>query len=259
MERKTIRLSKEERIAIVHFNRPEALNALNTEMLVELDGVIEELANDNQVDVIIFTGEGKAFVAGADIGEMSSLTAEEGRKFGVLGQRVFRKLELLEKPTIAAVNGFALGGGCELAMSCDIRIASEKAKFGQPEVGLGITPGFSGTQRLTRLIGLSKAKEWIFTGDVYAASEAEKAGLVNKVVSHEMLMKEALEISHKIASKAQLAVIYAKIAMNRGKEVDMDTGVQIEADLFGLCFATEDQKEGMAAFLQKRKPNFQGK
>ncbi|MFT9497592.1 short-chain-enoyl-CoA hydratase [Anaerosolibacter sp.] len=259
MERKTIRLSKEERIAIVHFNRPEALNALNTEMLVELDGVIEELANDNQVDVIIFTGEEKAFVAGADIGEMSSLTAEEGRKFGVLGQRVFRKLELLEKPTIAAVNGFALGGGCELAMSCDIRIASEKAKFGQPEVGLGITPGFSGTQRLTRLIGLSKAKEWIFTGDVYAASEAEKAGLVNKVVAHEMLMKEALEISHKIASKAQLAVRYAKIAMNRGKEVDMDTGVQIEADLFGLCFATEDQKEGMAAFLEKRKPNFQGK
>jgi enoyl-CoA hydratase len=259
MERKTIKLSREERIAIVHFNRPEALNALNTEMLMELDGVMEELAKDAQVDVIILTGEGKAFVAGADIGEMSGLTAEEGRKFGVLGQQVFRKLELLEKPTIAAINGFALGGGCELAMSCDIRIASEKAKFGQPEVGLGITPGFSGTQRLTRLIGISKAKEWIFTGDVYAASEAEKVGLVNKVVPHEVLLEEALKISRKIVSKAQLAVRYAKIAMNRGIEVDIDTGVQIEADLFGLCFATHDQKEGMAAFLEKRKPNFQGK
>ncbi|MBB6218449.1 enoyl-CoA hydratase [Anaerosolibacter carboniphilus] len=259
MERKTLKVLKEERVAVVRLNRPEALNALNSETLIELDDVIEELATDPDVDVIVLTGEGKAFVAGADIGEMRGLTAEEGRKFGILGQKIFRKLELLEKPTIAAINGFALGGGCELAMSCDIRLASEKAKFGQPEVGLGITPGFSGTQRLARLIGVSKAKEWIFTGDVYDANEAARVGLVNKVVHHEALMEEALEMSRKIASKAQLAVRYAKIAINRGIEADIDTGVQIEADLFGLCFATQDQKEGMTAFLEKRKPSFQAK
>ncbi len=258
-ERKTIKLSKVERVAIVHFNRPEALNALNSETLIELDGVIEEIAIDPEIDVMILTGEGKAYVAGADIAEMQRLTAEEGRKFGILGQKVFRKLELMEKPTIAAINGFALGGGCELAMSCDIRLASDKAKFGQPEVGLGITPGFSGTQRLTRIIGMSRAKEWIFTGDVYDASEAERVGLVSRVTPHEALMEEALKMAGKIGSRAPLAVKYAKIAINRGSEVDMDTAVQIEADLFGLCFATHDQKEGMTAFLEKRKPNFQGK
>ncbi|WP_068555282.1 short-chain-enoyl-CoA hydratase [Thermotalea metallivorans] len=259
MKRKFVKLSKEGRVAVITMNRPEALNALNTETLKELDAAVDQLATDSEVDVIILTGEGKAFVAGADIAEMKGLSAEEGRRFGILGQQIFRKLELMEKPVIAAVNGFALGGGCELAMSCDIRIASEKAKFGQPEVGLGITPGFSGTQRLARLIGISKAKEWIFTGDMVDAGEAERWGLVNKVVSHEQLMEEAIGLASKIASKAQLAVRYAKIAINRGMETDIDTGIQIEADLFGLCFATQDQKEGMAAFLEKRKPNFQSK
>lgn len=259
MERKFIKLSKEGRVAVITLNRPEALNALNTETLKELDAVTDQVAADPEVDVVILTGEGKAFVAGADIAEMKGLSAEEGRRFGIRGQQIFRKLELMEKPVIAAVNGFALGGGCELAMSCDIRIASEKAKFGQPEVGLGITPGFSGTQRLARLIGVSKAKEWIFTGDMVDAVEAERLGLVNKVVSHDQLMEEALSLACKIASKAQLAVRYAKIAINKGMETDIDTGIQIEADLFGLCFATQDQKEGMTAFLEKRKPNFQGK
>ena len=170
--------------------------------------------------------------------------------------KIFRKIELMEKPVIAAVNGFALGGGCELSMCCDIRIASEKAKFGQPEVGLGITPGFAGTQRLARLVGLGKAKELIFTCDMIDANEAFRIGLVNKLVSPDDLMKEAMEMAKKIVEKSQIAVRYAKTAMNRGIETDIETGMAIEKDLFGLCFATEDQKEGMLAFLEKRQPNY---
>jgi enoyl-CoA hydratase len=259
MLNKNITLEIQNNIGILKFNRPSVLNALNSEVLNELDEALDQIEKDNSIYVLVITGEGKAFVAGADISEMRDKTADEGRKFGELGLKVFRKIELMEKPVIAAVNGFALGGGCELAMSCDIRIASEKAKFGQPEVGLGITPGFAGTQRLARLVGLGKAKELIFTADMINASEAEKLGLVNKVVAPDELMNETLMLANKIVSKAQIAVRYSKTAINRGIECDIETGMAIEKDLFGLCFATEDQKEGMTAFLEKRKPSFTNK
>lgn len=252
-------LKKQDNIAILSFNRPKVLNALNTSVLQELETAINDIEKDEDIYVLIITGEGKAFVAGADISEMKDKTAEEGRKFGDLGSSVFRKIELMEKPVIAAVNGFALGGGCELSMSCDIRIAGEKAKFGQPEVGLGITPGFAGTQRLARLVGTAKAKELILTANMINAKEAEKIGLVNKVVSQEEVINEALEMAKKIASNGQIAVKYSKAAINRGINCDIDTGNEIEKDLFGLCFATEDQKEGMSAFLEKRKPEFKNK
>ncbi|MGO1477897.1 short-chain-enoyl-CoA hydratase [Senegalia sp. (in: firmicutes)] len=252
-------LEKKESIAIIKINRPKALNALNTETLIEIDKAIEDLKNDNDVNVIILSGEGKSFVAGADIVEMKEKTAAKAREFGNLGAKVFRKIELIEKPVIAAVNGFALGGGCELAMACDIRIGSEKAKFGQPEVGLGITPGFSGTQRLSRIVGAAKAKEMIFTGNMIDAKEAEKIGLVNILVSKEDLMDEAMKMAEKIASNATIAVKYSKTAINRGIETDIETGIEIEKDLFAICFSTEDQKEGMGAFIEKRKPNFKNK
>ena len=217
------------------------------------------MAEDNGILAVVLTGEGRAFVAGADISEMKSKNAIEGEIFGKLGASVFRKIELLPKPVIAAVNGFALGGGCELAMSCDIRLASTKAKFGQPEVGLGITPGFSGTQRMPRLIGMGKAKELIYTADIIDAAEAYRIGLVNHVYEPEALMEEAMKMAEKIASKAPIAVKNSKEAINRGIQTDMDSAVAIEAYLFGLCFASEDQKEGMTAFFEKRKANFQNK
>ena len=247
---------KEGNIGILSINRPDALNALNSAVLDDLNKAIDMINSDEEIYVLILTGEGRAFVAGADIGEMKGMNTTEARVFAEKGLSVFRKLELMEKPVIAAVNGFALGGGCELSMSCDIRIASEKAKFGQPEVGLGITPGFAGTQRLSRLVGAGRAKELIYTCDIINAEEAYRIGLVNKVVSGEELMEVAIEMANKIISKAQLAVRYAKTAINRGIETDLDTGMAIEKDLFGLCFATEDQKEGMGAFLEKRTPSY---
>lgn len=258
MEFENLLLKKEGNIGILSINRPKSLNALNSNVLKELNTAIDTINDDDEISVVILTGEGKAFVAGADIVEMKDKNSREAREFAELGIKVFRRLELMEKPVIAAVNGFALGGGCELAMSCDIRIAGEKAKFGQPEVGLGITPGFAGTQRLSRLVGISKAKELIFTGDMINANVAERIGLVNKVVSQEEIMNEAINLAKKIASKGQIAVRYAKTAINRGIETDMDTAMSIEKDLFGLCFATEDQKEGMTAFIEKRKPEFKG-
>ena len=249
-------IEKQENICTVKINNPEALNALNSTILKELDATFAEIKEDNSIDVVILTGEGRSFVAGADISQMCEMNAIEGKAFGELGASVFRKIELLDKVVIAAVNGFALGGGCELAMACDIRVASVKAKFGQPEVGLGITPGFSGTQRLARVVGIGKAKESIYTADVIVAEEAYRIGLVNKVVAPEVLMDECMAMAKKIASKAPLAVRYAKEAINRGIETDIDTGISIEADLFGLCFSTEDQKEGMQAFLGKRNADF---
>ncbi|WP_069650645.1 short-chain-enoyl-CoA hydratase [Caloranaerobacter ferrireducens] len=256
MEYENLLLKKEGNICILTINRPKALNALNSKVLEELSDAVDQIEKDKDICVVIITGEGKAFVAGADIVEMKDMTSEVARKFAEQGIEVFRKIELMEKVVIAAVNGFALGGGCELAMCCDIRIASEKAKFGQPEVGLGITPGFAGTQRLSRLVGIAKAKELIFTGDMIDANEAEKIGLVNKVTKHEELMNTAVEIAKKIASKGQIAVRYSKIAINRGFETDIETGMEIERNLFSLCFATDDQKEGMTAFIEKRKPKF---
>ncbi|KHO30901.1 short-chain-enoyl-CoA hydratase, partial [Clostridium tetani] len=253
MDFKNLILEKDGKIAVLTINRPDALNALNSELLKELDYAIDCLAEDDEVLAVVLTGAGKAFVAGADIGEMKDLTVSEGRKFGVLGNRVFRKLETLEKPVIAAVNGFALGGGCEISMACDIRIASEKAKFGQPEVGLGITPGFGGTQRLPRLVGPAVAKELIYTADIIGAEEALRIGLINKIVEKDELLDKAKEMANKIANNAPIAIKLCKSAINRGVQCDIDTGIAFEAEVFGECFSTEDQKEGMTAFLEKRK------
>lgn len=260
MELKNIILEKSEHLAIVTINRPKALNALNSETLKDLDLVLEDLEKDNNIYCVILTGSGeKAFVAGADISEMKDLSEEEGRNFGLLGNKVFRRLEKLDKPVIAAISGFALGGGCELAMACDIRIASEKARFAQPEAGLGITPGFGGTQRLPRLVGEGKAKELIYTCATIKADEALSIGLVNKVVTLESLMDEAKAMASLIMANAPIAVKLCKDAINRGMQVDIDKAVEIEAGDFGKCFATEDQKEGMTAFMERRAKNFSNK
>jgi len=240
-------------VAIITINRPEALNALNVDVLSELDMVITEAEKDQDVYVLILTGAGRAFVAGADIALMKDLSADEGRAFCEFGNKLMLKIEMLSKPVIAAVNGFALGGGCELSMACDIRIASDKAKFGQPEVGLGITPGFGGTQRLPRIVGASKAKELIFTGQNFDAQEALRIGLVSYVVPAEELMDTAMAMAEKIAQNAQLAVRRSKDAINRGMQCDIGTGVAFEAQVVGICFATEDQKDAMTAFLNKTK------
>lgn len=261
MELKNVILEKEGHLATVTINRPKALNALNSETLKDLDTVIEDLEKDSNVYAVIVTGAGeKSFVAGADIAEMKDLNEEQGKEFGILGNNVFRRLENLDKPVIAAISGFALGGGCELAMSCDIRIASEKAKFAQPEAGLGITPGFGGTQRLARIVGIGKAKEMIYTCDMIKAEEAYRIGLVNKIVPLESLMDEAKAMANKIIANAPIAVKYCKDAINRGMQVDIDKAILIEAEDFGKCFASEDQTEGMTAFLERRsEKNFQNK
>lgn len=253
-------LEKQDRIATLYINRPEALNALNSKTLIELDDAVQQIAEDDSIDLLIITGSGnRAFVAGADIAFMQDLTAMEGREFGALGQKVFMAIEKMDKPVIAAVNGFALGGGCELAMCCDFRIASSKAKFGQPEVGLGITPGFGGTQRLPRLVGMGMAKQLLLTADVIDAEEAKRIGLVNAVTEPEQLMDTVKAIAGRILSKGQAAVRLTKAAVNQGTQTDINTAMTIEADAFGLCFSTGDQKEGMKAFVDKRKAEFTGK
>jgi enoyl-CoA hydratase len=246
-------------MATVTVNRPKSLNALNRETHQDLQQAFDALEQDAAVKVIILTGAGeKAFVAGADIAQMQPMSALEGRAFAQLGQKVFKTIEDSSKPIIAAVNGFALGGGCELAMACDIRLASENAKFGQPEVNLGVIPGFAGTQRLARLIGKGRAKELIFTGDIIDAHEAYRLGLVNKVLPRKQLLEAAREMAQKIASKGSIAVSLSKDAINKGLEMDLDKAAAYEAELFGLCFATADLKEGMLAFLEKRAADFKG-
>ena len=256
---KTIRYEKKDNIALVTIDRPEALNALNSTVIAELEQVVTELENDSTVRAMILTGEGRSFVAGADIGEQYPLDLDGGRRWGQRGSALFRRMERLEFPTIAAVNGFALGGGCELAMSCDIILASEKAKFGQPEVGLGITPGFSGTQRLPRRVGVAKAKELIFSGRMVKADEAERIGLVNAVYTPEALLDGAMEMARSFAKNAPIAVKYAKACIDRGMQTDIDSGIAYENELFAMCFATADQKEGMGAFLEKRTAEFQNR
>lgn len=253
MSYNNITLEKEGKIGLLTLNRPQALNALNSETLTELDLAFSEIANDEEINVVILTGAGKAFVAGADITEMKDMTTMEGRKFGILGNKVFRKIETLSKPVIAAINGFALGGGCELSMACDIRIASNRAKFGQPEAGLGITPGFGGTQRLGRIVGIGMAKQLIYTGEIIDSAEALRIGLVNKVVEGEALIEEAKKLANVIAGNAPIAVKLCKEAINRGMQCDIDTALMYESEVFGECFSTEDQKEGMTAFVEKRK------
>lgn len=260
MAYENINYTVENGVATVAINRPKALNALNLATLTELKDVVEKIAVDKAVQVVIITGAGeKSFVAGADIVEMSTKNAVEGRVWGQVGQNIFTEIENLPQPVIAAVNGFALGGGCELACACDIRYASENAKFGQPEVGLGITPGFGGTQRLTRVVGRGHAKELIYTANIIDAQEALRIGLVNKVVPQAELMDVVMKVAKTITKKAPVAVQLAKAAINRGINCDVVTGISYEAEVFGLCFATADQKEGMKAFIEKRKPTFEGK
>ena len=247
-------LEKKGNIAIATINRPKALNALNSQVLEDLNELVDLVNADEEIRALVLTGAGeKAFVAGADIGEMSTLTKAEGEAFGKKGNDVFRKLETMPIPTIAAVNGFALGGGCELSMSCDIRICADTAVFGQPEVGLGITPGFGGTQRLGRLVSPGMAKQLIYTARNIKADEALRIGLVNAVYPAADLMAAAEKMAVTIAANAPIAVRACKKAINEGLDVDMDAAIVIEEKLFGSCFETEDQKEGMGAFLEKRK------
>ncbi|HIU63706.1 MAG TPA: enoyl-CoA hydratase/isomerase family protein [Candidatus Avacidaminococcus intestinavium] len=250
----------EDGIGILTINRPKVLNALNQATMLEIEQVLTDIKADDTLKALIITGAGeKSFVAGADIAEMSSLSAIEGRAWAQLSQAVFAKIENLPLPVIGAINGFALGGGCELAMACDIRIAAVNAKFAQPEVSLGITAGFGGTQRLPRLVGKGRAKEMLFTGAMIDAAEAYRIGLVNEVVEAEQLMEAAHKMVAKITKNAPLAVRLTKDAVNTGIELDLTSAIAYEAEVFGLCFATEDQKEGMAAFLGKRNAEFKAK
>jgi enoyl-CoA hydratase len=253
LETEFIKYEEEGMIAVLTINRPKALNALNSKVLDELDKTLDSI-DLNKIRCLIVTGEGeKSFVAGADIGEMSSLTKEQGKAFGKKGNDVFRKLETFPIPVIAAINGFALGGGCEISMSCDIRICSDNAVFGQPEVGLGITPGFGGTQRLARIVGPGMAKQMIYTGRNIKADEAYRIGLVNAVYPQSELLNEAKKMAETIARQAPIAVRNSKKAINDGLQVDMDKAIEIEEELFGNCFETADQRAGMGNFLEKDK------
>jgi enoyl-CoA hydratase len=246
-------------VAVVTISRPEALNALDGRTLHELLAVAEQIAADTSIRAVVLTGAGdKAFVAGADIAEMSGFSAEQARRFSLLGRRAMAAIEGASQPWVAAVNGFALGGGCELALACDIRFAAQNAKFGQPEIGLGVTPGFGGTQRLPRIVGLGWAKYICLSGRPIRAEQAERIGLVQGVFPREELLPAAMKLAGDLAQKSPLILDYLKRQLSRALDVDLDTGHEIERDLFALCFASHDQKEGMGAFLEKRAPEFRG-
>lgn len=259
MEYENVLLDRQGDIAILMINRPKALNALNGAALEDMSRALDELAQDPAVRVVVLTGAGdKAFVAGADISQMRDFTPQEARRFSQLGQAVMTKIENLPQPVIAAVNGFALGGGTEIAMACDIRLASTKAKFGQPEVTLGILAGFGGTQRLPRLVGSGRASEILFSGDMLDAEEAYRIGLVNRVCPPEKLLEEVLALARRIASRGPVAVQLTKSAIQKGRNLDIISGQAYEAEVFAKTFSTEDQKEGCTAFLDKRKAEFRG-
>ena len=259
MEYKNIIFEKKNGIGYVTVNRPEALNALNDSVIEELDSVFRAIDRDDEVRVVIITGAGRAFVAGADIAQMSRLDGSEGRVMSMRGQKVMEFIEFMDKPVIAAVNGFALGGGNELSMACDIRIASEAAKFGQPEVNLGIIPGYGGTQRLPRLVGKGMAKKLIYSAEMIDAEEAYRIGLVDEVVPAEELMEAAEKLAKTIMSKAPIAIKMAKVAINNGMNTDLKTGVQFEAEAYTSTFVSEDRVEGMKAFVEKRPAEFKNK
>jgi len=253
MSYEILKIDVAEGIATVTLNRPKAMNALNSQFFREMDQWVAEVKTRKDVKVMIVTGEGKAFAAGADIAEMVDMSQEEAREFSLTGQNTFRSLELLEIPVIAAVNGFSLGGGCELALACDIRIASNKAKFGQPEVNLGLIPGYAGTQRLPRLVGLGNALHLLFSGDMIKADDALRMGLVQKVTEPEELMPEVLKLAKTIASKGPLAIRLVKQVARQGLLSDFEEGCRLEAEHFGNPFGNEG-REGMSAFLEKRAP-----
>lgn len=256
----TIRYEKQENIGIITIDRPEALNALNSTVILELIDVIGQVEQDGELRALIITGEGRSFVAGADIGEQCPMDLTAGRNWGRRGSALMRRIEKLEIPTIAAVNGFALGGGCELAMACDIRIATGRSRFGQPETGLSIIPGAGGTQRLPRLVGVGRAKELIYTGRIITAQEAKEIGLVNQVTgdSREALMEAARTMALQIMKKGPVAITMAKMAINVGMDTDMNTGLLFERIAQTVVFGTEDRREGTAAFLEKRAARFTG-
>ena len=249
-----------ESIGYIALNRPKVMNALNRKTIEELKAAFQAAQTDPSVNGVILTGTGdKAFIAGADIAELSEITGDQAGEFSEKGQAVLSLIETLGKPVIAAVNGFALGGGCETAMACTIRVAAEHAKFGQPEVKLGIIPGYGGTQRLPRLVGKGRALQLILTGDLIDAREALRIGLVNEVVPAELLLSRCEELLRQIGANAPLAVRYSIDAVNNGIETDLDSGLKLEAKYFALAAATEDRKDGTAAFIQKRAPHFQGR
>ncbi|MBN1504438.1 MAG: enoyl-CoA hydratase/isomerase family protein [Candidatus Eisenbacteria bacterium] len=260
MAYENIVVEKKEGIATITISRPKVLNALNVATMDELRDAVLDIRQDDSIGVMIITGGGeKAFVAGADIREFLEFSPEAARRFAQSGQHVFRLIETMGKPSIAAVNGFALGGGCELAMSCTMRVASDSAKFGQPELNLGVIPGYGGTQRLTRIVGRAAALELILSGRFISAQEAAGMGLVNKVTQPENLMHTCQEMAKVFLSKGALAIRYAMEAVDQGLQGTIDEGCEVEANFFGLCFATEDMKEGVKAFLEKREAKFQGK
>jgi enoyl-CoA hydratase len=253
-------VEKKDRIAYVTLNRPEVLNALNAAVMAELDCVLEGIAGDADVSAVILTGAGeKAFAAGADISEINRKDALTGVAMAVNGQRILRRFETMGKPSVAAVNGFALGGGCEIAMACTIRIASDKARFGQPEVNLGVIPGYAGTQRLCRIVGRGVAMELILTGRIIDAAEALRIGLVTQVVPPAELLPTAEKIAKTLLAKGPLAIRAAMDVVNRGHDLDFDDACALEAQMFGVLCATEDMKEGTKAFLEKRQASFKGK
>ena len=260
MNYQTLLFNIKDRIALVTINRPDKLNALNAQCKHELKELFTSIKTNLEVNAVILTGAGeKAFVAGTDISELTSLNAESGKEFASGGQAIFDLIQHLGKPVIAAINGYALGGGCELALACHLRVASENAKFGQPEVNLGIIPGYGGTQRLARIVGVGKAMEMILTGNQIDAHEALRIGLVNKVVLQAELLSTAESIARLILAKGQLAIRMSLKAINATMEMPLNEGLKIEAALFGECCSTEDFKEGTKAFLQKRQPIFKGR
>ncbi|MDH7518014.1 MAG: enoyl-CoA hydratase-related protein [Candidatus Thermoplasmatota archaeon] len=254
-----ILVEKKEGIGIIKINRPNNLNALNKDTIVELTKAVEDLEKDKNIKVAILTGEGKAFIAGADIKQMKDMDPSEAKKFAEMGHNLLINIEKSRLPFIAAVNGYALGGGCEVMMACDICIAAASAKIGQPEINLGIHPGFGGTQRLPRLVGRMKAKELLLTGDSIDANEAYRIGLVNIVVPDDKVMEEAEKLASKIAGKSAVQTSFIKSLVNKGMDVDFEKACSMEIYYFSRSFETEDQKEGMSAFLEKRKPVFKGK
>jgi enoyl-CoA hydratase len=260
MEYKYIIYEKSDGVATIILNRPEALNAFSKDVVSEILHVLEDIKNDENVRVVILTGAGeKAFSAGADIKSMAGMNALKARELSLMGEKLCVALENLEKPVIAALNGYALGGGLEVAMSCDLRIASENARVGQTEVNIGLIPGWGGTQRLTRLVGMTKAKELVFTGKMIDAKTAEQIGILNMVVPADKFRETVRQFALELASKAPVAVKVAKVLINKGSDIGLDSALALEREGFGVVASTEDLKEGVAAFSEKRKPSFKGK